>query len=93
MDRPGAASAIGRARCSPVEANVRSPRTKIGRVVTPRDELELNVLERTGDPEAAAFVGEAVQTILEAQADALSWVMGVPAELLMPELWNSVETS
>ena len=60
--------------------------------MTPRDELELNTLERTGDPGIAEDVGNVVQMILEGHAAALSWVMGVPAEMLMPALWEQVAT-
>lgn len=59
--------------------------------MTPRDELELNTLERTGDPDIAEDVGNVVQMILEVQAEQLSWLMGVPAEMLMDELWQQVE--
>lgn len=59
--------------------------------MTPRDELELNTLERTGDPELAAYIGGVVQRLIEDEAELLERVMGVPAEMLMPLLWEEVD--
>jgi hypothetical protein len=61
--------------------------------VTPRDELELNILERTGDPDIAEDVGNVVQMLLEAKAKSLAWVMGVEPSMLVPLLWEEVATS
>jgi hypothetical protein len=61
--------------------------------MTPRDELELNVLERTGDPTIAEDVGACVQAMLEAQAASLAPIMGVPPEMLMADLWEMVDRS
>ena len=59
--------------------------------MTPRDLLELDVLERTDSPDIAAYVGEAIQAMIEHRAAELAWVMGVPPEMLMPTLWEMVE--
>lgn len=58
---------------------------------TPRDELELTVLEHTGYIDIAEHVADAVQRILEAHAELLAPIMGVPAEMLMPDLWEGVQ--
>ena len=59
--------------------------------MTPRDELELNVLERTGDVDIAEYIGSVMQWAVEHEAERLSFMMGVSAELLMPDLWEMVE--
>ena len=60
-------------------------------MINPRDELELNVLQRSGDPGIAEDVGAIVEAVLEAHAIALAPIMGVPAEMLLPYLWEQVE--
>lgn len=56
--------------------------------MTPRDVLELNVLERTSDPDVAEVVGNVTQFWLEQHAEQLSPIMGVPPEMLMDYLWE-----
>ena len=56
--------------------------------MTPRDQYELDVLERTGNPEIAEIVGSLTQSWLERHAETLAPIMGVPAEVLMGELWE-----
>lgn len=59
--------------------------------MNPRDELELNTLERTGSFDIAEDVGNVVQWLIEMYAEQLSLMMGVPAEELMPDLWEMVD--
>ena len=50
-------------------------------------------VERTGDLELAAYIGEVVQFYVEMYAEQLSFAMGVPAAALIPEIWQLVEYS